>query len=109
MLPCRKFLIHGNCGSRQSIGEKNIMNTTEVAKADEHKNKETEIIINGRKIEVTEKELTYTQVVNLAFNNKPPTGANVVITVTYSKGDGGKQGSLLPGGSVKVKEGMVFD
>ena len=46
---------------------------------------------------------------NLAFNNEPPTGPNVVITVTYSKGEHPKDGSLLPGQSVKVKAGMVFN
>jgi hypothetical protein len=67
------------------------------------------IIVNGRPKEVTEKEITYEEIVNLAFDNNPPTGENVVITVTYSKGEGHKEGSLLPGDSVKVKDGMIFN
>jgi len=72
-------------------------------------NKEFTIIVNGRKKEVTEKELSFEDIVNLAFDNKPPTGPNVVITVTYSKGEDGKHGTLLPGDKVKIKNHMVFN
>jgi hypothetical protein len=75
---------------------------------DEDRKKPVAIIINGRQFEVTEKELTYEQVVDLRYNNNPPTGENVVISVTYSKAHG-KDGSLLPGASVKVKAGMIFN
>lgn len=68
------------------------------------------IIVNGRPREVTQKELSFEDVVNLAFDNAPPTGENIVITVTFSRGDEGrKEGSLLPGESVKVKKDMIFD
>jgi hypothetical protein len=77
--------------------------------ATEHRHELVTIIVNGRPKEVTEKQLTFEEVVNLAFNNDPPHGPNVVITVTYSKGEGGKQGSLLPGHHVEVKAGMVFN
>jgi len=77
--------------------------------APEHHHEPVTIILNGRPMEVTEKELTFEEVVNLAYNNDPPHGPNVVITVTYSKGEEGKQGSLLPGHHVKVKAGMIFN
>jgi len=68
------------------------------------------ITVNGRQKEVPKKEeLSYDEVVNLAFNNTPPTGENVVITVTYSKGIDGKQGSLVKGATVKAKDGMIFN
>src|SRR5258708_4428040 len=54
-------------------------------------------------------EISFTQVVNIEFDNNPPSGPNVVITVTYTHGQGGKQGSLLPGHSVHVAERMAFD
>jgi len=77
-------------------------------KADHEKN--VTIIVNGREKQVEKGELSYEEVVNLAYDNKPPQGDNVVITVTYSKGEGGKQGTLLPGGEpVKVKKGMIFN
>lgn len=68
------------------------------------------IIVNGRPKEVAGKALTYEEVLSLAFNDDPPTGPNIVITVTFSRGeDSRKDGSLLPGESVKIKKGMVFD
>lgn len=76
---------------------------------DDHQKKMTIVIINAAPHSVMEKELTYEQVVNLAYNNTPPTGPNVVITVTYSRGENGKSGTMLPGDKVKIKERMVFD
>lgn len=71
--------------------------------------KSTTIIVNTRKKEVRGKEVTFDQIVSLAFDN-PPTGENVEITVAYRKGEGNKpSGTLHPGDSVKVKEGMIFD
>jgi hypothetical protein len=71
--------------------------------------KDFTIIVNGREKVVTGKEISFEQVVALAFT-QPPTGPNIVITVTYHRGHGDKpEGSLLPGGTVKVKEGMIFD
>ena len=69
------------------------------------------IIVNGRAYEVPKnEEISFEEVVNRAFNNNPPTGENVVITVTYSKGEEGhKEGTLNPGESVKVKDRMVFN
>jgi len=73
------------------------------------KDKTFTIIVNGRSRTVTTRELTFDEVVKLAFDN-PPSGPNVVITVTYHKAHGDKpEGSLLPGGTVKVKDGMTFD
>lgn len=68
------------------------------------------IIVNGRPKEVSEKELAFEDVVNLAFDNALPSGENIVITVTFSKGEESrKEGSLLPGERVKVKRDMVFN
>jgi hypothetical protein len=74
-----------------------------------HHEKVVTIIISGRPFEVDEKEISYEEVVNLRYDGHPPTGENVVITVTYSKSHDGKEGSLQPGHSVKVKDGMVFN
>lgn len=76
--------------------------------AAEDRKKLVGIIINGRQFEVAEKEISYQEVVNLRYNNNPPKGENVVISVTYSKAHG-KDGSLLPGKSVRVKAGMIFN
>lgn len=76
------------------------------AKADGHT---TTVIINARPYEIQAKEFSFEDVVNLAYNNAPPSGQYVTITVTYSRGENGKEGSMLPGDSVKVKNKMVFD
>jgi hypothetical protein len=77
--------------------------------ADRSHAKTVEIIINAEKHRVPKGDITFEVVAGLAYNGNPPSGPNVVITITYSKGEHDKQGSLLPGGSVKVKEGMVFN
>lgn len=67
------------------------------------------VIVNGVQKEVTTKELTFDQVVDLAFNPRP-SGPYWVFTVTYRRGHGDKpEGTLEPGGSVKVKDGMIFN
>jgi hypothetical protein len=73
------------------------------------KNKTSTIIINATPHEVSDKEISYEQVVNLAYDNTPPAGENVVITVTYSRGEHGQEGSMLPEDKVKLKSKMVFD
>ena len=68
-----------------------------------------EIIVNARSRTVSTKELTFEQVVSLAYPN-PPTGDGVIITVSYKRGEGNKpDGTLVEGDTVKVKKGMIFD
>jgi hypothetical protein len=69
-------------------------------------NETVTIIVNTRPREWDEKKITFEQVVELAYPGQPydPQGT----TVEYSRGHGPDQ-SLRPGGSVEVKEGMIFD
>ena len=68
------------------------------------------IIVDGTPHEWGEKEISYEQVVGLAFDGNPPTGEFIEITVGYHRGHGNKpEGDLEAGQSVKVKDGMVFD
>jgi len=67
------------------------------------------IIVNGRKKDVAASTLSYDDVVNLAFDNQPPRGENVVITVTYSKGPHNSSGTLVTSQTVEIKSGMVFN
>lgn len=72
-------------------------------------NKEFTIIVNGRQKTMTEKELSFAEIVALAFDN-PPTGPNILFTITYRKGEGNKpEGTLVEGESVKIKDGMIFN
>lgn len=71
--------------------------------------KEFTIIVNGRQKTVAERELSFAQVVALAFDN-PPTGPGVMFTVTYRRGEGNKpEGTMVEGDIVKIKEGMIFN
>lgn len=84
-------------------------NSHESNKHDQGHDKEFTIIVNGRQKTVTKKELTFTEIVALAFD-PPPSGPNILFTVTYRRGEGNKpEGSLSEGESVKVKEGMIFN
>lgn len=65
------------------------------------------IIVNGRPREVTDHKLTYQQVVRIAFPDDQP-DPNVVYTVAYANPHG-KDGTLVDGENVPVKEGMIFN
>jgi hypothetical protein len=67
------------------------------------------IIVNARPKTVQKDEITFEEIIRLAYDN-PPSGPNWVFTVTYHRGHGNKpEGSLHAGESVKVKDKMVFD
>jgi hypothetical protein len=75
--------------------------------AEGHDSKQVTIIVNAREHRVPKEELSFDEIV--AFYENPPVGPNVYFTVTYRRGHGHKpEGSLLPGESVRVKEGMIF-
>ena len=72
-------------------------------------NKEFIIIVNGRQKIETRKELSFADVIALAFEN-PPTGENIIFTVTYRRGEGNKpEGTLIEGETVKIKDEMIFN
>lgn len=71
--------------------------------------KEISIVVNGREKQVVQRELTFSELVALAFNVTPTTG-NTIYTITYRRGEGSKpEGMLVEGESTKVKEGMIFN
>lgn len=73
------------------------------------KEKTFTIIVNTREEQVPGPEVTFQQIIDLAFPGAP-SGPLIVYTVTYRRGQGNKpEGSLVEGGSVKVKEGMIFN
>ena len=67
------------------------------------------IIVDGTPHQVPRREhITYAEVVTLAYPDYPQ-HPEITYSVTYTKGPVEKpEGILSPGGSVKVKEGMVF-
>ncbi len=66
------------------------------------------IIVNARPKPVEKEEISFEEIIRLAYDN-PPSGPNWVFTVTYHRGHGNKEGSLHPTETVKAKDGMVFD
>ena len=70
--------------------------------------KKVTIIVNGTPHEVEKDEISYDEVVTLAFPDFPQHPERTY-SVTYANGHGEKpEGILSPGGKVKVKEGMTF-
>lgn len=71
--------------------------------------KEFTIIVNAREKKLSDREVSYQQIVELAFGSYVD-NENTVYTVTYSKGeDHKKEGSLIKGQTVKIKDGMIFN
>lgn len=69
------------------------------------------ITVNTKPFEVAKEEISFEEVVGLAFG-AVPAGENVTFTftVTYRRGQGNKpSGSLVEGATVKVKDGMIFN
>lgn len=67
------------------------------------------IIVNGRKKDVISDELSFDEVVLLAYD-PIPSGPYISITVTYRDGRGRPpEGRLFEGQTVKVKEGTIFN
>jgi len=66
--------------------------------------KDINIIVNGRPKKVPARDISFDEVVALAFNPVPP---NAFFTVTWSHGNNG--GSLVAGKTVPVQNGMKFD
>jgi hypothetical protein len=69
-----------------------------------------EVIVNGRPKEVAAGELSFAEVVALAFES-PPHGNDTIFSVTYRKGgnEHRPEGILVEGDSVKVKKGTTFN
>lgn len=70
-------------------------------------NKTYSIIVNGRPREVTKHKLTYLEVVQLAFPGEQPSDL-LIFTVTFSNPHG-KDGSLVAGDDVVIKDGIIFN
>jgi hypothetical protein len=66
------------------------------------------IIVNGSPEQVEKEEMTYEEIVTLAFADFPQHPERNY-SVKYTNGHGNKpEGILSPGGKVKVKDGMQF-
>jgi len=67
------------------------------------------IIVEGTPHEWPKKEITYAEVVTLEVPDYA-SHPEITYSVVYKRGHGNKpEGILVPGASVKVKEGMIFN
>jgi hypothetical protein len=69
-----------------------------------------DIIVNGRSRTWEAKEISFDEVVALAFESAPNSG-DTVFSVTYRKGgnEHRPEGIMVEGDSVKVKSGTIFN
>ena len=75
--------------------------------AQDKQSHDVQIVVNGRPKAVTTKELTFDELVHLAYD-EVPTGPNVLFTITFRRGHGSKpEGTLVQGETLKVKENMI--
>ncbi len=71
--------------------------------------KSAAIIVNGRQKLTMTKELSFEDVVRLAFDDAVFNDVTIY-TITFKRGHGEKpEGTLVEGESVKVKDGMIFN
>ena len=83
--------------------------SAETEKTPGHGEKTVTIIVEGTQHEWPKTEITYAQVVTL-FDPNYPQHPEITYSVTYKRGHGDKpEGILSTGGSVKVKDKMVFN
>jgi hypothetical protein len=78
---------------------------------DHHDEPETRItvIVNGRPKHVETRTLSFDEVIRLAFD-PVPSGPNILFTISYENGPReNPEGSLMEGGTVKIKSGMIFN
>ena len=93
-------------------GIKSVMGNAPSAKVidlTKPKQSSLEIIINGKPKKVSSNEMSFSELVELAFPNHP-TNPNTAFTITYTRGcDCSPEGSLVKGETVCIKNGEVFN
>lgn len=76
---------------------------------EKHREKEYEIIVNGRPKIVSLKELSFIDIVKLAFGEVISNGCKIY-TMTFKKGhDARPEGNLVEGDVIKIKKGVIFN
>lgn len=85
------------------------MNDKEKNGDNDQSKKEATIIVNGKEKLFQEKKITFIEVIELAFDVFEDNPL-ICYTVDYLKGDDkNKEGMMVKGDEVKVKDGMIFD
>lgn len=67
------------------------------------------IIVNARPREVNKKQLSFDEIVHLAFESAP-VGPNISYTITYRRGPvNNPEGEMQQGSIILIKKGMIFN
>jgi len=83
--------------------------STEMQDANPELHRTFEIVINGELHVVRQHKLTFEDIVRLAFPDAV-FNDDIVYTVTYKRGpEQNREGSLVVGESVVIKNGMIFN
>ncbi len=76
---------------------------------DHENNKEQVIIVNGREKDWNNKEISFEEIVILAFGSHQENN-RTCYTVTYTRGNNSKpQGSMVIGDTIHIKHKMIFN
>lgn len=71
--------------------------------------KSTLIIVNGRERRVHAEEITFDDLVDLAFDD-PQRGPQIIFTITFRNAGGRfQEGELVEGEKLKVREGTIVN
>jgi hypothetical protein len=74
--------------------------------SEEHHEKTYKVVVNGTPTNVDHEVLSYDEVVRLAFPNPD---ANTIYSISFEHAKEPKEGDLLPGQSVTIKQNAEFD
>jgi hypothetical protein len=75
---------------------------------DGHDDHQVTIIVNGRAKKWDKETISYQELVTLS-GLPLPGGPNPGFTITYHNGPDHTDGSVVPGHSVRVRDGMIFN
>jgi len=89
--------------------QKPVIDNAEIKDQSKSGKKTVTIIVEGTPHEWPKDQITYAEVVTLEFPDYPR-HPEITYLVKYQNGHGNKpEGTLSLGGSVKVKDGMIFN
>jgi hypothetical protein len=81
--------------------------TLEMDAAEKAKDKTFTLLVNGRERIVAAKKQSYRDVAKLAYPDAD--FEKFMFTITYFKGESDKEGDLVEGETINVKDGMVLN
>jgi hypothetical protein len=97
----------GHVRDEEVRAEHEIEEALEEVEQAEEDGREFKIIVNGRPKVVSPKKQSYRDIARQAYPDAD--FSKFLYTITYFNGEGGREGDLVEGETVKVKNEMVFN